>query len=189
MKAAVAQLGQAKRVQDYQTLSNDFSRIAQGYQNQWLPYYYAAYCNAKIGWLSQDNPERIEAFANQADEQIKKALSLVNSVNTEDVSEIYCVLSMINQARVFINPQTHGSKYGPIAFQYTQRARTLDDDNPRALYLKAWEKYYAPVAFGGDKKIAKQLLEKAMAELEKEPSSSLEPHWGKADCEAIIKKY
>jgi hypothetical protein len=190
MKEAVAKLDQAKEARDYQVLSNDFSRIAQGNQYHWLPYYYAAYCNAKIGWLSQNNPERIEAFANQADEQIKKALSLVDSATQrEEVAEIYCVMSMINKARVFVNPQTQGSKYGPIAFQYVQMARNLDEDNPRALYLNAWDKFYAPVAFGGDKKLAKELLEKAMAQLEKETDTRLEPHWGKADCEVILKKY
>jgi hypothetical protein len=190
MEATVAKLDQAKAVRDYQLLSNDFSRIAQGNQNQWLPYYYAAFCNAKIGWLSQDNPERIEPFANQAEDQIQKALSLVDTAAQKEItSEIYCVMSMINKARVFVNPQTQGGKYGPVAFQYAQKARSLNHHNPRALYLNAWDKYHTPLAFGGDKKIAKALLEKAMIQLEHESTTGLKPHWGKVECEVILKKY
>lgn len=190
MEAAVSKLDKATTVNNYQMLASDFIRIANGHQTHWLPYYYAAYCNAKTGWLNQQNPEKIEPFANLADEQIKKALSLVDSTtHKEAVAEIYCVISMVNRAKVFINPMTQGSKYGPAASQCIKMTQALDSENPRAMNLEAWEKYYTPKTWGGDKNKARELLEQALVQLENESSSGIQPHWGKADCEALLKEY
>src|SRR5580765_1516989 len=72
MQTAVSKLDRAKSVKEYQQLANDFKAIADGQKMQWLPYYYSAFCNAKIGWLYQDDGDKIEPFADIADEQIKK---------------------------------------------------------------------------------------------------------------------
>ena len=190
METTVSRLDHATTVSDYQMLSSDFIRIANGHQTYWLPYYYAAYCNAKVGWLHQDNPEKIEPFALLADEQIQKALSLIDSTTQkQELAEIYCVMSMVNRAKVFVNPMTQGRKYGPAAHQYIQMAQALDAEHPRALYLETWEKYYTPKMWGGDKQKARELLEQALTQLEQEASPGLQPHWGKADCEALLDEY
>jgi hypothetical protein len=190
MQNSVDELNKATTIDDYHKLGSDFSRIASGNKNEWLPYYYAAYCYAKIGWLHQYNPEKIEPFADQAAIQIDKALRLVEAeAAKKPLSEVYCVLSMINRARVFVNPVTQGSKYGPLAYNYAQKALEVNIDNPRAMYLDAWDKYNAPVAFGGDKKKARELLEKAILVLGGESPTDLNPHWGKEDCETLLKRY
>jgi DNA polymerase/3'-5' exonuclease PolX len=112
MQTAVKKLDNANAVKDYQQLADYFLQLATIQQKQWLPYYYAAFCNAKIGWFKQNtDPENIEGFANKADEEITKAESLIDtSTQKKELSEIYCVKMMLNQARVFINPETYGPK-------------------------------------------------------------------------------
>jgi hypothetical protein len=168
----------------------DFSRIADAQKNQWLPYYYAAFCNAKVGWLKQnDDPDNIEPFANKAEEEIKKAQSLLDSTKQKTaLSETYCVQSMINRARVFINPQTYGPQYGPAASNYAHLAAQIDTDNPRALYLEGWEKFATPKMWGGDKTKAKELLTTAKQKLENNTAPGIEPHWGKKEVEEILKQ-
>jgi hypothetical protein len=190
MQATVTRLDNANTVKDYQQLANDFLRIADVQKTQWLPYYYAAFSNAKVGWLKQNNdPDNIESFANKGEEEIKKALSLIDtSKQKTELSEIYCILMMVNQARVFINPETYGPKYGATAFNYIQLAKQANADNPRMLYLLGWQKFATPKMWGGDKVLAKQLLTEAKQKLDSKPSSGIEPHWGKKEVEEILKQ-
>jgi hypothetical protein len=190
MQAEVTKLDQAKSIKDYAQLATDFELIAHLQSTQWLPYYYAAFCNAKVGWLKQnDDPDNIDHFADNAEQQIKKAqLLLDTSRQQKELSELYCVFSMLNRARVFINPPTYGPKYGPSASRYTILARQKDPDNPRALYLAGWEKFATPKMWGGDKGKAKELLTEAQQKLDNNPSSGIEPHWGKTEVKDILKQ-
>jgi hypothetical protein len=190
MQVTITRLDNANTVKDYQQLANDFLRIADVQKTQWLPYYYAAFCNAKVGWLKQNNdPDNIEPFANKAQEEINKAQSLIDTAKQKkELSEIYCILMMVNQARVFINPETYGPKYGATAFTYIQLAKQANTDNPRMLYLLGWQKFTTPKMWGGDKVLAKQLLTKANQKLDSNSSSGIEPHWGKKEVDEILKQ-
>jgi len=191
MQTTVGKLDNAKTVKDYQLLAHDFLRIADAQKDQWLPYYYAAFCNAKIGWLKQnDDPENIELFANKAGEEIKKASALIDTAKQKkELAEIYCIHMMLNQARVFINPQTYGRQYGPVAFNYLQLAKQAGPDNPRVLYLMGWQKFATPKMWGGDKPLAKQLLTEAKQKLGMGLTSGIEPHWGKKEIDEILAQF
>lgn len=189
LQAAVARLDKATAVKDYRQLAIDFAGIAARQQTNWLSWYYAAFCNAKTGWLYENDGERIEPFANLADEQIKKSLSLLDTATQQkELSEVYCVLSMVNRAKVFINPMTYGRQYGPVAGQYVQKALALDAANPRAVYLAGWEKYATPKMWGGDKKKAKELLEQSLQQLNAQNATGTAPHWGKQEVEGLLAK-
>ncbi len=185
----VTRLDNASTAKDYQQLAVDFERIAETAKTQWLPYYYAAYCNAKTAWLNQDDPDNIEGFANKADAQIKKAQALLDTaVQKKELSEVYCVLSMVNRAKVFMNPTTYGPQYGPIATRFVQLAKSVDAANGRAFYLDGWEKFVTPKMWGGDKLKAKELLLQAQQKLAAENAGSIQPHWGKKEVEELLKQ-
>ena len=191
MESAVTRLDNAKSVGDYQKLANDFTRIGAGNQKQWLPHYYAAYCNARIGWLFEKvDPEKIEPFITVAAQQIEKAKSLVDSTTQKkEMTEIYCVMSMIKRGWVFMNPMAYGREYGTTAKMFFEKAKAIEPENPRVLYLDAWEKYNAPKMWGGDKDKAKELLTFAIQKLESNPPKDIYPRWGKSVCEEILKLY
>jgi hypothetical protein len=191
MESAVSRLDNAKLVGDYQKLANDFTRIGAGNRTQWLPHYYAAYCNARIGWMYEKiDPEKIEPFITVAAQQIAKAKSLIDSTTQKkEMTEIYCVLSMIKRGWVFVNPMTYGMKYGTASKMYLEMAKDLEPENPRVLYLDGWEKYNAPKIWGGDKDKAKELLTLAIQILNGHPSKGIYPRWGKSLCEDILKLY
>jgi hypothetical protein len=189
LEATVSKLDNATTTKEYEQLANEFKNIADAQKTQWLPYYYAAFCNAKIGWLYQHDGDKIEPYADKAEEQIKKAQSLLDtSKQKKELSEVYCVLSMTNQARVFINPETYGPQYGPAAFNYIQSSLQTDTANPRALYMAGWQKFATPKMWGGDKQKAKELLTTAKQKLDSNASSGIEPHWGKKEVEDILKQ-
>lgn len=189
LQAAVARLDKATAVKDYRQLAIDFAGIAAQQKTNWLSWYYAAFCNAKTGWLYENDGDKIEPFANLAEEQIKKSLSLLDTATQKkELSEVYCVFNMMNRAKVFINPMTYGRQHGPVASQYLQRARSANPENPRVLYLEGWEKYATPKMWGGDKKKAKELLEQALLQLNAQAVTGNDPHWGKQEVEGLLAK-
>jgi hypothetical protein len=189
MESLLTKLDKAKAVGHYQSLSNDFIRIANAEKSQWLPYYYAALCNVRIAYLYQDTPEKIEPFSALAESQIAKAKNLINKGDKTVLAEVLVVQSMVNRSRVFISPMKNGPKYGPEAGRLLEEAKKSDPENPRVIYTEASVKYHTPKLWGGDKEAAKELLEVALPKFVIKATNALMPRWGKADCEALLNEY
>jgi hypothetical protein len=191
LTSAVAGLEFAKTVKDYQNLAARFIQAGNAQKTNWLPFYYAALCNARIGFLLQDDGERLEPFSNEGENYAKLAQDLLKTGGSKkDQAELYTVLSMVYRTKVFINPMTYGRQYGPSSQQYLDKALQLDPGNPRALYLQAWVKYYTPKMWGGDKAQAKTLLAEAMKKLaEQRLADSVQPRWGKMESEELQAKW
>ena len=188
LQSYVSQLDKASSAVTYQQLAEQFGKLANNHPSNWLAWYYAAFCNAKTGWLLTNDDDRIEAFADKADQQIAMALSLLDTTKQrKELSEVYVIMSMANRARVFINPMTYGRKYGPVASRYNQLALQINPNNGRALYLAGWEKYATPKLWGGDKQKAKELLQQALQQLNAQ-SPGDNPHWGKNETEELLAK-
>jgi hypothetical protein len=189
LQSAVTKLDQAQKVKDYEALEKEFIKIAVAQPKNWLPEYYAAYCNARIGFLLQDDGESIEPYSNRGEDEAKKAEALLDkTTQKKELSELYTVMSMVNQTKVFINPMSYGPKNGPVAQQLLNQAKQLNPDNPRAIYLAAWFKYNTPKMWGGNKDLAKELANQSLKLLAND-DTGVNPHWGKAEVLAILSKY
>jgi len=188
LQNAVARLDKASGVADYEALEKEFSGIAAR-QADWLPYYYAAFCNAKIGFLYQDDRERIEPYSKKGEEQALKAKVLLDTVTQKkELSELYTVMSMVYRTRVLINPMLYGRKFGLLSGQYLQQAKALNPQNPRAIYVEALVKYYTPKIWGGDKQQAKQLASQSLAWLQ-HVTAGTAPHWGRTENMELLSHY
>ena len=186
MVQTVAKLDQAQTVKDYAQVEKTFS--ANTGSPVWLCYYYAALCNAKAGFLLQDDGEKIEPYSIRGEEQAQKALSMLDSTTQhKELAEVYTVLSMVYRTKVFINPMTYGRKYGMLSDQMLKKALALDPENPRALYVAAWVKYYTPKMWGGDKEKARQLATESLKKLVN-PGTDEYPHWGRAEDQELLTK-
>ena len=188
LQTAVVRLDKASSVADYEALEREFSGIAAR-KADWLPYYYAAYCNAKIGFLYRDSGERIEPYSKRGEEQALKARSLLDTVTQQkELSELYTVMSMVYRTRIFISPMRYGRKFGMLSGQYLQKAKELNPQNPRAMYVEALIKYYTPGMWGGDKDLAKQLASESLAKLQ-HVTTGTAPHWGKVENLELLSHY
>lgn len=188
LQNAVTKLDRAKNAGEYEGLEKEFLGIAEQEKKNWLPYYYAAFCNAKIGFLKQDDGEGIEPFSNRGEDQAKRAKTLLDTVGQKkELSEVYTVLSMVYRTKVFINPMTYGRKYGKLSQEYRVKAQALNPQNPRAIYVKAWEMYKTPKLWGGNKELGRQLAEQSLGLL-KDPETGVHPHWGKAESQELLNK-
>jgi hypothetical protein len=157
-------------------LANNFERIADAEKTQWLPYYYAAYCTVMNAYMEQDK-NKTDGIADKAEALIKKAEELAGGEN----SEICVIKSMIASAHMMVDPQSRWQTYGPASAMNITKAKTMDPNNPRPLYLEGQAKFYTPEQFGGGKAPAKELFIKALEMFDKfKPNTDLHPAWGRA---------
>lgn len=183
MEKNVAGLDTSRTIEQLQPLENNFERIANAEKKEWLPYYYAAYCNVNMTYAVKKGDE-IDVYCDKADALVKKADSL-----NPDNSEIQALKAQIAAARIGVNPMVRGRKYGPEAAELREKSKKLDPNNPRPWMLEGMSFFYTPAAFGGGKDKAKVSYTKALELFDAfKPASSIHPRWGKGTAEYFLKQ-
>ena len=176
MKKNIAALDSLHDPAQLSELANSFERIADAEKSQWLPYYYASYCQVMTSFMQQDK-SKTDGIADKAEQLIKKA----EEINGGENSETCVIKSMIASSHLMVDPQNRWMQYGPISDMNISKAKQLDPANPRPIYLEGQSKFYTPEQFGGGKPQAKELFQKALQMFTQfKPSSELHPTWGKA---------
>lgn len=183
MESKVAMLDSSNTADSWKDLANAFERIADAEKTQWMPYYYASFCNVMAGTLSMpmdgsfgDNSAITDPYADKAEGLLDKA-----EVVSKENSEIYCVRKMIHSLRMMGNAMARYMTEGPKATEALEKAKALNANNPRIYILEGQDKFYTPEQFGGSKEEAKKLFEKANGMfMVAKPGSSIEPQWGRA---------
>ena len=192
MEPKMAAVDTTITVQGLTDLANAFERIADAEKNQWLAYYYAAYCNASAGLMVASGGDMMAAkadktdpYADKAEKQISKAEELM-----KDNSEIFVVKKMIATLRMIGDPMNRFMTYGPEAAQALETAKKLDPNNPRVYLLEGQDKYFTPEAYGGNKDEAKVLFEKTKQLFETfKPATNIHPNWGKGSVTYFLSLY
>ncbi len=184
MKKNIALLDSAYAKPDnFIGLANTFERIGTSEKNQWLPFYYAAYCRVNYAFMQKDPAGNDEIAA--------KATALVNTADSlqPNNSEISCLKSMIASVQMLVNPQQRYMQYGAASQMELQKAMQQDPANPRPYMLKGQSLKYTPQQFGGGCKNALPQLEIAAEKYASfKPVSEIYPSWGKAFTESMVKE-
>ena len=162
-----------KNPADLIALANNFERIAIAEKNQWIPYYYAAFCQVNYGFMDQDK-SKSDAIADKATALLNKADSL-----QPNNSEIICIKSMIATCHMMVNPMQRYMQYGQESSSQLENAKQQDPSNPRPYFLIGQNLKYTPEQFGGGCKTASEQLQTAMQKYaEFKTASALAPDWG-----------
>jgi tetratricopeptide (TPR) repeat protein len=171
-------LDSTKSTADFQSVSAAFERIGEAEKTQWLPYYYAALAQVRIGFTDKSADK---------DAVATKALALVSKEEAmENNADLCTVRNMAATLQMMVDPMSRWQTYGPQAAAALQTAIKLNPENPRIYYLQAMSLYGTPPQFGGGKDKAKPLFEKAAALAKAEQVKPLFPHWGGAEAEKMI---
>jgi hypothetical protein len=166
---------------DLLSLANNFERVATAEKTQWLPYYYAAFCQINLGFMEQDK-DKVDAIADKANALIEKADSL-----SPNNSEISCIKSMIATCHMLVNPMQRWQQYGAASNSNIDAAIKQNASNPRPYYLRGQSLKNTPENFGGGCKTAKPILEQALEKYNAfKPANELEPSWGKPQLEQVL---
>lgn len=182
MKSNIAAIDTSfKNPQNLLSLANNFERIALAEKNQWLAYYYAAFCQVNYTYMEPDK-SKVDAIADKATWLINKADSL-----QPQNSEICCIKSMIASSHMMVNPMQRYMEYGPVSVAQLENAMQLDPSNPRPYYLKGQGLKYTPEQFGGGCKTASEQLQIALDKYATfKPASDISPDWGRQRTELIL---
>jgi hypothetical protein len=182
MKKNIADLDSGFKNPSYLlTLANNFERIANTEKSEWLPYYYAAFCQVNNGFMEKDK-SKVDAIADKATVLISKA----DSLNPNN-SEISCIKSMIASCHMLVDPMTRWQEYGAESSGNMQTAMTQDPTNPRPYMLKGQGLKYTPEQFGGGCKTAKPVLQTALDKYATfKPASEIAPNWGKEHTQQLF---
>jgi tetratricopeptide (TPR) repeat protein len=182
MQKGINILDTMKTQSSYVVASNHFEKIANA-EKQWLPLYYAAYSNLMIAMRGKQDEETKDGIYD-------KALKMVNKADTlsPNNSEIYALKGYIIFMKMAVSPQQRAMKMIPESSMLIGKAIALNPENPRAYLLKGQNAFYTPEMFGGGKEAAKNSLIIATEKFEKFKAKALEPNWGKARCEELLRE-
>ncbi len=182
MVQQIAKLDGAMQNGGFTDLANSFERIGDAEKEQWLPYYYAAYCQVMNGFMEKDK-SKVDPLADKAEALITKAETIAGGPN----SETEVIRSMIASSRMMVDPQSRWMQYGQVSAGHMEKAKQQDPANPRPVYLEAQSKFYTPEQFGGGKAVAAPIFEKAIAMFDQfKPASEIHPTWGKSAAQYFL---
>ena len=180
MKTNIALLDSAKTTLDYENVSNAFLRVAEAEKTQWLPYYYAALAETRIGWTDK------KVDPDQLAEKIKGLVAKAEAI--EKNAEICTITNMAATQQMLVDPQNRWQTYGMEASSALQTGMKLDPGNPRLYYLQGMSVYGTPEQFGGGKDKAKPIFQKAVDLFKTFQVKPLYPDWGQKQAEDMLAK-
>jgi tetratricopeptide (TPR) repeat protein len=181
MKETIIMMDSLNSVEYLHRAANQFERIGNARPDQWLPYYYSAYCYVQISHLVQSDEQK-DGFVDKAEELNELAERI-----SPDNSEIYVMKGFILQARMSIDPMIRGLKLNKECLAMFEKAKHLDPENPRSYLWYGVNLYNTPTVMGGGKAKALPLIEMALEKFEiYHLQSELHPSWGKKYAEQIL---
>ena len=155
-----------------------FERIGDAEKTQWLPYYYAAYCQVTLAFVKNEVANN-DIVADKVDQLIAKA----DAMQPKN-SELSLLKAMNTSLRMLVNPMQRWMQYGQKIQEYTQDAMTQDPANPRPHYFSGISLKNTPEQFGGGCSTAKPIFDKALTLFATfKPASELHPNWGWQVCQ------
>jgi hypothetical protein len=180
MMANIALLDSAKTTMDYENASNAFLRVGDAEKTQWLPYYYAALAETRIGWTDK------KADPDQLAEKIKTIVAKGEAI--EKNAELCTITNMAATQQMLVDPQSRWQTYGMEAGAALQTGMQLDPTNPRLYYLQGMSVFGTPEQFGGGKDKAKPIFQKAVDLFKTFKVKQLYPDWGRKEAEDMLAK-
>lgn len=166
-------LKMARTELDFQTLADNFERIANSESDQWHPLYYAGLCYINVS-LVRKVSEQKDAPLDKAQTFIDRALEIY-----PDESELYVLQALLDQARIQVDESSRSNDYLLKAKEALEVAKDFDPDNPRIYYLMALTIMHTPEEKGGGVENACEYFGLAVEKFNLfRPDHVLSPTWG-----------
>ncbi len=173
-------LDSATTSEQFNAVSMAFERIGDAEKNQWLPYYYAAFAQTRIGF--GDPKSDRDAVGQKINDLASKGEAI------EKNAELCSIHNMAATIQMLVNPMERWKTYGAQAASALEEGHKLDPNNPRLYFLEAATLFGKPEFIGGGKDKARPVFEKALQLFNAEKITGLNPDWGKKETEEYLKK-
>jgi len=184
MGETLGKFGTCKNVEDFQNVANQFGLIANVEKEEWLPLYYQAHCYIIMSFMEQSGPQKKDEFLDAAQAAIDKMLAMV-----PQEPEVLTLQAFAYTARLVVNPQERGQKYGQLSAQTVGKALAIDPSNPRAQYMQLSNEMGTARFFGQDTKPFCAKADTLLQNWDKYPvKSPIYPSWGKNQVEQMVQR-
>ena len=176
-------MNKIQNLSDLVTIANKFDRIGSAEKDQWLPYYYSAYCYILMTTQESD-VTKWDDYLNTADANIGKA-----EVLEANMVEILALKGFSSMMRINVDPAVRGQEYSMKSVGYLQQANQLDEQNPRVILMMAQMQYGTAQFFGSDTAPICDQFKKAVElfDQQSKDSDSILPSWGKPQAQSMVK--
>lgn len=180
MQKNLEAMGAAQTPADLLGVSAAFERVGDAEKTQWLPYYYAALAQVRIGFIDQTADK--DKLATKANELLDKAEALDKN------AELCTVRNMSATIQMLVDPQNRWQTYGTAAHAALETGMKLDPNNPRLYYLQGMSVFNTPESFGGGKANAKPLFQKSVDLFKTFTVKPMYPNWGSKEAADMLAK-
>jgi hypothetical protein len=172
LKKSIQQLESAKTADEFLAAEQNFIKFIADGKKLHEAYYYGALTNL---YLAFTDTFRTDDYCARAD----KFLHQLDSMAPNN-SEAYVLMAMSSAAKITVDKAGRRIKFGSLANKQSDRATSLNPENPRAWLIKAKTVMNAPPKLGGGPKFALKFYQKALDKFKTyKPLSDTEPNWGK----------
>jgi hypothetical protein len=172
LKKSIAQLESAKTVDELLASEQNFLKLISERKKLHQAYYYGALNNL---YLAFADTLRTDDYCARAD----KFLFQLDSLAPNN-SEAYVLMAMSAAAKINVDRERRQMKYGTLANKHSDRATSINPENPRAWLIKAKTVMNVPPKLGGGPKFALKYYQKSVDKYKTyKPLSDTEPNWGK----------
>ena len=183
MQRGLSMIDSAGNSEQFTAAANLFERVAAAAPQQWLPQYYAGYCDMLSAVLGKQANDIKDALYDKAMSYAEKA----NTLKPEN-SEIFVLEGYITFMKMAVAPQERAMTMILKADELLGKAIALNPENPRAYLVKGQDAFFTPEAFGGGKANAKTILASAADKYKKDKSLNFEPRWGAKRCQELLQQ-
>ena len=150
-----------------------FERIASAEKTSWLPNYYVAMVNTTAAFSEKD-PTKIDLMLTKAQDAID-----VEMIKDQSNSELYVIQALLYTAYVVADPMTNAPKYSSKIMEAYAKAKTLNPNNPRAVFGEADYQLGGAKWTGVDTKPLCAQVDKAIELFATfKPETPFSPKWG-----------
>lgn len=175
MQDALDRLKAASTVDQWQPVANQFDRIADVKNDDWLPQYHAAYARVMMAAMEADIDNK-DAFLDAAQRHLDAVEKLEH-----DASERLALQGFLHMIRMSIDP-SRGMELGMVCGSIIQQAYDLNNQNPRAVLMLGQFQFGSAQYMGQDTSEACGLFDETLRLLdqsEHQASTNFSPSWGR----------
>ncbi len=180
----ITALYEAKTIEDYQKVINTLDRIGMAEEGKWEPHYYGAYGNILMSMRVRQLSEK-DQYLDAAQLRLDKAIAI-----QEDHVEMITLQGFIHMMRLSADPANRGQQYAGLAFGAFNKAVEMDENNPRALIMRAQMKQGTAKFFGTSTDEACGEAQKALEIYDQvaDGEPSIAPSWGRGQAAGMVKE-
>jgi len=173
MEHALEMLHEASGVEGYLICADAFGDIAKKFGEMWMPPYYSAY-SLIIASFDEIDYGRKQEYLTRAGLSIDQALAL----NPEE-SEVVALSAFHSLGMMAADPEANGPIYLEDFNYAVGRAKALNPDNPRPIYMDGLLRENLPDYMGGGGAAARPIYLLAAEKFKKFQSEDpFWPEWG-----------